>query len=342
MRISRRATLKGGAALAVAAVASPFVVSPSRANTTLRMQGFLGPNSPTHRAFEQMASEVAKETGGKLAIQFGPAGSVVSATETIDAINSGILDGHYSSPSFFAAKRPAFRVLGDTGAGFDEVDVRDRWFQEKGGVELGRELYDQVGLYYVDQVYWPSEHIPSTRPLNGVDDLDGLKIRVPPGMISEVFGRVGAAVVNLPGAEVFNALQSGVIDATDWANPGLNNEAGLYRVATHSVNASHSMPTTEVSFDKEKWAALPDEFKTLITDKVAALSGVLRDQIRADDAAAIEEITANGVEIIRWSSDEIARLRNTTTEVQNEDASKDPTADKIVSSMQAFQKELGI
>ena len=341
MTITRRAMMRATAAAGVA-LAAPFVAQPARAQTTLRMQGFLGAASPTHRAFEAMAEELAAETDGALAIQFSPAGAVVEPSETLDAIANGILDGHYSSPSFFAARRPAFRVLGDTGAAFDDVATRDVWFEERQGVELGRRLYDEVGAYYVDQVYWPGEQIPSTRRLEGVADLQGLKIRVPPGMISEVFGRVGAAVVNLPGGEVFNALQSGVIDATDWANPGLNQEAGLYRAASFSIDASHSMPTTEVSFAKARWEAMPEDQRALIAQKVAALSDVLREQIQSDDAAALEAIQAEGVEIVRWTPEEIAKLRETTGAVQDDDAAKDPLAAEIVTSLRAYQAELGL
>ena len=342
MTIHRRALIRGAATAASAALCTPWLARPARAQTTLRMQGFLGSNSPTHRAFEAMAKELEAETEGALAIQFVPAGSVVEPGETLDAIANGLLDGHYSSPSFFAAKRPAFRVLGDTGAAFDDVATRDRWFEEGAGVELGRRLYDEAGAHYVDQVYWPAEHIPSKRRLAGAADLEGLKIRVPPGMISEVFGRAGAAVVNLPGGEVFNALQTGVIDATDWANPGTNMEAGLYRVATFSVDASHSMPTTEVSFAKGRWEGLPDDQRALIEAKVAALSDTLRAQIQADDAAALEAIRAEGVEVVRWEPEEIALLREITAAVQDDDAARDPLAAEIVESLRALQAEVGL
>ena len=339
---TRRRFLQSGALAVAAGAASPYVITPSRAQTfSLRMQGFLAAASPTHRAFEKLAADLKQKSAGKLVIQALPAGGAVGPSETINAIAAGILDGHYSSSSFFAARDPGFTVFGDTGASYDTVDQRDRWYMEGGGEDLGRELYAQAGLVYVANIFWPSEHIPAKRALRGVADLKGLKIRVPPGFVAEYFGRAGASVVNLPGGEVFNALQSGVLDATDWASPGQNYEVGLYKAAKFSVDAAHSMPATELAFSRTKWDALPAELKELITAETRAMSTALKEQIRKDDGEALAKMRTEGVEIIGWSKEEIAKLRAFTNEVQDSLAAKSPIARKVVESHRAFQKRVG-
>ncbi|GGK20521.1 TRAP transporter substrate-binding protein DctP [Salinarimonas ramus] len=339
---SRRDILKAGLVVPIALAAPAILARPARAQAALRIQGFLAAASPTHRAFEAMAARLAERSGGALTIQTLPAGSVVGPAETIDAVGAGILDGHYSSSSFFAARNPAFIVYGDTGASYDDVATRDRWYSEGDGEALGRELYDGYDMHYVANVFWPSEHIPATKALNGVADLQNLKIRVPPGMISEIFGMAGAAVVNLPGGEVFNALQSGVIDATDWASPGQNEEVGLYRVAKFSVNAAHSMPATEIALSKRAWDGLSDEHRAMLEEEIRAMSAGLREQVSADDAAAIEKIRGEGVTIIEWPAEEVAKLRGLTSRKQDEIAGRDPLAAKIVASHRAFQEKVGI
>lgn len=339
---SRRDILKAAAAAPFVLAAPAVLTRPARAQTTLRIQGFLAAASPTHRAFEAMAGKVSERTGGALALQTLPAGAVVGPPETINAVQAGILDGHYSSSSFFAARNPAFIVYGDTGASYDDVATRDRWYAEGEGEAIGRDLYARENMHYVANVFWPSEHIPSRVPLRGVSDLENLKIRVPPGMISEIFGMAGAAVVNLPGGEVFNAFQSGVIDAVDWASPGQNYEVGLYRIARYSVDAAHSMPATEIAFSRRVWEGLSDEHRTALEEEIRAMSAGLREQIRADDEAALERIRAEGVEIIEWEADEVAKLRALTSQKQDEIAGQDEIAARIVASHRAFQAELGL
>jgi TRAP-type mannitol/chloroaromatic compound transport system substrate-binding protein len=339
---SRRDFLKVGAFALTGAVAGPYVLSPARAQgVNLKMQGFLPAASPTHRAFEKYAETLKEKSKGALVIQVLPAGGAVGPTETLNAVNAGILDGHYSSSSFFAAKDAGFTVFGDTGASYDDVDTRDRWYREGGGEDLGKELYATVNMVYVANVFWPSEHIPARKALKGADDLKGLKIRVPPGMISEVFGLAGAAVVNLPAGEVFNALQSGIIDATDWASPGQNMEVGLYRAAKFSINAAHSMPATEIAFGKRSWDKIPAELQKLIEDEARVMSAGLKTQIRKDDNDALAKIKTEGVEIITWEKPEIAKLRAFTSQKQDELAGKSAVAKKIVASHRAFQKKIG-
>lgn len=335
---SRREIVATGLA---AAVASPFVRSPARAQaTTLKIQGFLPAASPTHKALEKFAADVSSKSAGRIAIQALPGGAAVAVGETLNAVAAGILDGHYTAASYFAARDPAFIVYGDTGASYNDVDTRDRWYAEGGGAELGAELYGKYGMVYLGNVFWPSEQIPTRRPLRTFADLSGLKIRVPPGMIAEILSASGAAVVNLPGGEVFNALQSGVIDATDWASPSQNYDVGLYKAAKFSVYAAHSMAGCEVCIAKRAWDRIPAELQEMMRAEVKAMSASLKDTMKGQDAAAIAKYKAEGVEEIIWPAAEIAKLRENSAKVQDTIAARSDLAKKIVDSHRAFQKKI--
>lgn len=334
----RRHLLQAGAAGIT--LGAPFVVR-AQAPVNLRLQGFLAAGATPQKLFAAFADDVKSKSNGRVNITVLPAGGAVAATETLNAIGNGVLDGHYSAPSFFAARDPAFTLLGDTGAAYRTVDEREAWLRKEGGIALAREVYDKYGLHYVDAVYWPGEHIPARKALNGFADLKGLKIRVPPGMIAEVMGRAGAAVVNLPGGEVFNALSSGVIDATDWASPSQNHGVGLYKAAKFSVNASHSMPTTEVSISKKKWAELPADVKKLIEDGVRKLDADMRTAMKAEDGAALEKMKAEGVTVIEWPKAEVDKLRSVTSRVQMELGGRNDQARKMLDSLRAHMGKLG-
>lgn len=337
--ITRRQFVQSGAA-AAATIAAPAVLR-AQAPVTLRMQGFLAAAATPQKLFEGFAADVNKTSNGRVNVSVLPAGGAVAVTESLNAISNGVLDGHYSAPSFFAARDPAFALLGDTGAAYDTVDARDGWFRKEGGLAIAREVYDRYGLHYIDQVFWPGEHIPSRRALNGVGDLKGLKIRCPPGMIAEVLGRSGAAVVNLPGGEVFNALQSGVIDATDWASPSQNMGVGLYKAAKFSVNASHSMPTTEVSIARKRWDALPAEVKSMIEEGVRRLDAQLRTQMRSEDDAAVAKMKSEGVSVITWGKEEIAKLRSLSARTQMDFGARNALSRKVLDSQRAYMQKLG-
>lgn len=341
--LNRRSLLAAGACLPMAALSTPAIVGRAQAQTvTLKLQGFLPSAATPQQAFEKFAADVTQKSGRRLAIQALPGGAVIAVTETLSAIQAGILDGHYSAASYFAARDPGFVVLGDTAAAYDNVGQRDRWWMEGGGEEAARALYARFGLSFVAPIFWPSEHIPARIAINGIADMAKSKIRVPPGLIAEIIAKTGAAVVNLPNGEVFNALQSGVIDATDWASPALNEQVGLYRAAKFSINASHSMPTTDISISTTKWNALAADLKTLVVNEARAMSNALKIQLAKADADAIEKMRADGVTIITWSKADVAKLRLLTGEVQDAQAAKSQSAKAIVDSHKAFQKKIGV
>lgn len=334
---SRREVLAAGAALAVAA---PLVSRAQAQAVSLRIQGFLPAASPTHKALEAFAANLKEKSGGRLAIQALPGGAAVAVGESLNAAAAGILDGHYTAASYFAARDPGFAVFGDTGAAYPDVDTRDRWYAEGGGAELGTELYAKYGMVYLGPVFWPSEQIPSRKPIRGFADLAGTKIRVPPGTISEILGAAGAAVVSLPGSEVFNALQTGVIDATDWASPSQNYDVGLYKAAKFSINAAHSMPSTEVCIAKRVWDRIPPELQAMMRGEVEVMRTSLRTTLKEQDAAAVAKFKTEGVEEIVWPAAEIAKLREVTAKVQDQIGQKGETARKIVDSLKAHQKKV--
>jgi TRAP-type C4-dicarboxylate transport system substrate-binding protein len=266
---------------------------------------------------------------------------VVAPTELLDTVRNGLLDGQFAAPSWFASKDPGFVILGDTGATFASVDQRDRWFSEGDAVGLGRQLYDRFGLHYVDQFYWPGEHMPSRRAVNTVEDLRGLKVRCPPGMIAEMFGRAGASVVNLPLPELFNALQSGVVDAADQANPGLNYAVGLYRNARFSIAANHSMPTCEMSFQKRRWDGLPAEARAAIEAACKRMSAAHKAAIEREDAEALVKMRAEGVTIIEWPAAETRKLGVIAAAVQDTYGPRSPNSRAILESLRAFGARVG-
>ncbi len=308
-----------------------------------RMQTFLGATAATTTAFEDMAAELAETTGGEVEIQVFPAGSVVGATDTMDAIRNGLLDGQYTGPTFFAGLDPAFAVFGDTLSAYPDVETRARWFSEGGGLELGRALYADYGMHLICIVHWPGEEIPSTVPIRSVADFEGITIRAPGGLPSDLLTRAGAQLVNLSPGDAITALETGVLDASDLANVGLNMAFGMYQNAPYSIRAGHSMPVTEMSVSMEKWEALSPENQAAFTAACEGLSATLETVLAEQEEAAIAAARDDlGVEFIAFSDEDAATFRAMLQEVWDDWGSRNDRAAQIVESHRAFLAELGI
>ena len=133
------------------------------------------------------------------------------------------------------------------------------------GKELWDEIYGSFGLKgfhagstSVQMAGWFNKEIKSAA------DFKGLKMRIP-GLGGEALRKLGATIVNLPVGEIFGALQSGAIDATEWVGPWQDLAAGFYKVAKYYYWPGMHEPATlnEISVNKAKFDALPKDIQQI-------------------------------------------------------------------------------
>ncbi|MEO0566316.1 MAG: TRAP transporter substrate-binding protein DctP [Pseudomonadota bacterium] len=324
-------------------VATIALMTSAVAAETFKMQTFLGANASTTKAFEAMAAKLSAETGGAVKIEVLPGSAVVGAGETIEAIQNGLLDGQYTAPSYFAGKDPAMGVLGDTLAAYPDSATRDRWFSEGGGLDLARALYAKYDLHLICPVYWPPEQIPSKIEINGVGDLEGLKMRAPGGLASDLLSRAGASLVTMGVGESVTAMETGVLDATDLANVALNVALGMHNQAKYSVLARHSMAVTEMSVSKSKWDSLSAEEQTKFEAACNAMSEGLQSTLTDEDVAAEAKAKAEmGVTFVEFGEEDAAAFRAKTADVWADWGAKSADAQAIVDSHKAFMGSIGL
>ncbi|WP_299613271.1 TRAP transporter substrate-binding protein DctP [uncultured Tateyamaria sp.] len=327
----------------VISAASAVALTGAATAAELKMQTFLGANASTTKAFEAMAAQLNEDTGGEVAITVLPGGAVVGAGETIDAIQNGLLDGQYTAPSYFAGKDAALGVLGDTLAAYPDSATRDRWFTEGGGLELARALYAKYDMMLVCPIYWPSEQIPSKVEIGSVADLDGIKMRAPGGLASDLLSRAGASLVTMGVGESVTAMETGVLDATDLANVALNVALGMHNQAKYSVLARHSMAVTEMSVSMDKWNALSAENQQKFEAACNDMSAELQTTLSAEDAAAEAQAKDDlGVTFIAFGDEDASKFRAMTNEVWTDWGAKSADAQAVVDSHKAFMASIGL
>jgi TRAP-type C4-dicarboxylate transport system substrate-binding protein len=294
---------------------------------------------------QQGWTEKLKEaTGGKVEVELLPVGSIVEHQETQDAIAAGILDGHITDMSYFAGKDPAFGLMANpVGAWSDPQQMFD-FVETGGGKELVNELLEPYGLHFIGATTPGLEAFVSAVPLEGVDDLKGLKMRAPEGLVQRVFAAAGAAPVNLPSSEVFTSIDKGVIEAADNSVFSTNQAAGLHDVAPHPVYPGfHSMPLVEISMNKEKWDALPDDIKQAFETTVKDFAQTQVAALAEADKKAVEEAKAGGkVTVHDWPEEERARFRTIAQGEWEKVAEGSENAQKVYDTLTAYLKEKGL
>lgn len=295
------------------------------------------------KVFEQFAADVKAKSQGRLIVEPLPAGSVVAPAEALDAVTSGVLDAEYGCGGYAAGKEPALALLTDPQGAFDSPEQMAQWMEQGGGLQLAREVYQRFKVYYIAGTWYGKESLVSKKPLRGVADFKGLKIRAPVGIGQDIFKRLGAAPVNIPGSEVYTSLERGVVDASDWSTLSMNHELGYHKLAKFPTYPGfHSMGMAEIAMNIKKWNMLPDDLKTLLESSVKEFSRNLVARNHTEDERIAQQAKGLGIELIDWSVDERRKFRSIAREVWGEYAARSEMAKKVNESQVTFLKKAGL
>ncbi|MGK7663398.1 MULTISPECIES: TRAP transporter substrate-binding protein [Marinovum] len=293
---------------------------------------------------EAWADRVKELSDGRIEITVVPVGTVVAHNETLDAVGAGILQGHITDPSYFSGKDPAFAMLGNLVGAWSAPEQMFDYMENGGGKALFNELVNPYGLQFLGASATGVEAFLSTKPLYGVDDLKGIKMRAPEGMVQEVFAAAGASPVNLPGSEVYTALEKGVIDAADYTVFSTNHAQGMHEFAKYPLYPGfHSMPVIDVSLNKAIYDGLPEDLQTILNESVSVFAEDMITQLDEQNEAAVAEAQADPeITVIDWSDEERAKFRGIAKSQWAKWADRSEMAGKAYESVTAYLTDKGL
>ncbi|HBH27536.1 MAG TPA: C4-dicarboxylate ABC transporter substrate-binding protein [Desulfofustis sp.] len=331
--------ITGSVALAMALSCSPALAQ----DYELTFQSSDSPGIFMYQMAENYGKWVDEMSEGRVKISVAPVGSVVQYNETLDAVTSGILQGEFTDPSYFAGLDPAFGLIGNTVGAFGHPSEALKFLNYGGGKEIFQKLYDKYNVHLIGVVITGVEAFVSAKPLNGVDDLKGLKMRAPEGMVQKVFAAAGAAPVNLPGSEVYTSLEKGVIDAADYTLFSVNQQQGMHKIGKYPVFPGfHSMPLQVVTINKDIWNELPESIQTMMETAVWRLATEVYFQYEMLDLEAAAQARAEGIQISDWSLEERAKFRNIAREQWESVTSQSPIAKEYADALVTFMQSQGL
>ncbi|MBY8216923.1 TRAP transporter substrate-binding protein [Vibrio fluvialis] len=324
--------------LIAAAVTGLVSMSAMAADFKLKIQSSDPSGDRNFQIQQNWADRVEKMSGGRIDIDLLPVGAVVKHTETLSAIKMGILDGHVTATEFFSGQDPAFGLLGNMVGAWSDTTQLLQYMNYGGGNELLTELYKPYGVHFIGASTTGVESLVSKKPLDGVADLKGLKLRAPEGLVQQVFAAAGATPVNLPGSEVFTGLSKGVIDAADYTVFSTNQKAGMNDIAVHPVQPGfHSLPLIDISISQKKWDKMPADLQQILETSVRDFSYDITTQLKIADQAAVKEASANPkITIHNWTDEERKKFREIARSQWKVFAERSPNAQKVYDSVTQF------
>ncbi len=286
-----------------------------------------------------LAERIGKMSGGRLTVKVYGAGELVPALEVFDAVSTGTAQMGHGGAYYWKGKAEASQFFSAVPFGFNAQEMNG-WLYHGGGLELWRELYAPFDL-----VPFPGGNSGVqmggwfNREINSVADLQGLKMRIP-GLGGEVLTRLGGASVNIPGGELFTAMQQGTIDATEWVGPYNDLAFGLHRVAKYCYYPGWHEPgtTLECMVNKSALEALPEDLQAIVDAACRATNEDMLAEFTAQNQIALNTlIEKHQVQLRPFPDDVLRALRQASAEVVAEIAERDPFSKRVYESFASFR-----
>lgn len=287
----------------------------------------------------RFADMVKAMSGGRLEIKVFGGGELVPALEAFDAVRNGVAEMGCGAAYYWAGKAPSASFFASVPFGMNAQQMNG-WLISGGGLELWEELYAPFNLIPlpggntgVQMGGW------FNREINRVEDLKGLKMRIP-GLGGRVLEKAGGAPVLLAGGEIYTGLERGVIDATEWLGPYHDRLMGFHQIAKYYYYPGWHEPGTVLEFfiNKDKFAQLPPDLQAIVRTAAFAVNHWCLSEMETRNAQALAEMAEEGLEIRAFSEEIMNQLRAHTAELMKEMVAADPFAAKVHASYEQYRK----
>jgi TRAP-type mannitol/chloroaromatic compound transport system substrate-binding protein len=285
-----------------------------------------------------VAERLRTASGGRIDWTVDDPGEVVPAFAIVEAVAAGKIEAGYTWLGYEEGRLPVSVLFGAVPFGMTPWEY-SAWWVEGGGSDLAREIYRPLGIEPIlCGLIGPETAGWFRHPIETPDDLAGLKIRFA-GLGGRALQRLGAAVTMLPGGELFQALEKGAIDATEYSLPEVDHRLGFDRIARFNYFPGWHQPHTafHLVVNRATWEALPMASRTTI--ELACGEGVHRNLARAEarQGAVIESLEARGVETRALNPTLMGALESAVSAVLEEEAAADPDFARVLEHQRRFR-----
>ena len=288
-----------------------------------------------------LAATIDQLSGGRLQVKVYGAGELVPALGVFDAVSRGAAEMGHSVAYYWKGKHEATQFFAAVPFGLTAMEMNG-WLHYGGGQELWDELYAPfnvrsfpAGNTGVQMGGW------FNKPIESVADFSGLKMRMP-GLGGEVLTRLGAAVTNIPGGEIFQALKTGVIDATEWVGPYNDLAFGFHQAAEYYYWPGWHEPGTaiEALIGRPAYEQLPADLRAIVAKACQVTNENMLSEFVARNSRSLQQLTTqHGVQLKRFPDDVLRELGRHARDVVAEISSKDPFSKRVFDSFSSFRTE---
>ena len=290
-------------------------------------------------AGEVLAKRILELTDGRFEIRIFAGGEIVPALGVLDAVQQNTVECGHTASYYYHGKNKALSLDATIPFGLNARQLNG-WMLHGGGMALLREMF---GRYNV--VNFPGGNTGTQmggwfrKEVKSLEDLKGLKIRIP-GFGAEIFAQMGAVPQQLPGGEIYPALERGAIDAAEWTVPYDDEKLGFHKVAQFYYYPGWWEPAPQLTFyvNRGQWEQLPRPYQAAFEAAAQEASTLMLAAYDAKNPPALQRLVQAGVQLRRYPDDVLLKAYETALKLYEEESARNPTFKTIYDSMRSFQQ----
>ena len=289
-----------------------------------------------------LAKNINQLGGNDLSVKVYDPGKLVEALEVLDAVSAGKVEAGFGAGGFWMGKIPSAPLFSAIPFG-PNVNEYIAWFYGGNGMKLYQEMYDTHGFnvkVLVAGIIPPESSGWFAHEIQSLDDLKGLKMRFY-GLGGEVMKQFGVAVRLLPPGEIFPALEKGVIDATEFSMPSIDERLGFHKIVNYNYFPGwHQQATAfELLVNKEVWNSLSDRQRSIL--EIASRANVVTAIAKGESSQGptLQRNAERGVQQRTWSPEMLEQFQKTWDEVARDRSAEDPFFKKVWDDLRQFRQE---
>ena len=291
-------------------------------------------------AAEVFANKVKAMSGGKFEISVHPAGELMPAFGVVDGVQNGTVEAAHTAPYYFFGKDECFALGCAIPFGLNSRQMT-AWMYEGNGLKLMREFYAKYNI-----VSFPGGNTGAQmggwfrKEIKSVADMKGLKFRIG-GFGGKVLERLGTVPQNIPGGEIYQALEKGTIDAAEWVGPYDDQKLGFNKVAPFYYYPGFWEGGPELDFfiNNKAFEALSPENKAIVEAAAAEAHVTMQARYDARNPGALKQLVGAGTKLRPFPNDVMAAAFKSAMAIYDELSAKNENWKKIYGDYSKFRAD---
>jgi len=342
--MDRRSVIKNaGIAGILAAGAAPVVHAQGAAIRWRLASSFPKALDTIYGAADTFAKKVGELSGGKFTISVHAGGELMPAGAVLDGASNGTVEMAHTAPYYFFGKDPTYALDCAIPFGLNSRQMT-AWMYQGNGMTLLREFYAKVGI-----VNFPMGNTGAQmggwyrKEIKSVADLKGLKFRVG-GFGGKVLERLGTVPQNIPGGEIYQALEKGTIDAAEWVGPYDDLKLGFNKVAPHYYYPGwwEGGPQLSLYVNQKAYEGLSADYKAIIECAAAYAHTDMQAKYDVKNPGALKTLVSQGTKLHPFPTPVLTAAFKAAMDVYSELSASNPAWKKIYADYASYRGEANL